>query len=290
MILRRIFFQNTCNISQVLSYHDTFLCHIAHISTMISRRIQSSRLKEKFDSLKRFSLEEYIGYDLLREIMAPVAHMELAAAVKVRLWKVLQSKFQDPVAVATLDPRDWTESRLDRRLATRITIGHGGVLAGDNKPPCHGDIFENLLDENRPEVFDDIVDDGSTIDDYEPIEHDAFDDLLYEANLTMEAPLDLDGPSCEPYSYLNGTSGIELQNQFSECTPNSLGGSAKFSVDSVSSSVCGSRLDELLDVLDQGPEVDADQTLLDDIPRDEGSRSLDPATNHGFHHEMMMDS
>lgn len=253
---------------------------------MISRRIQFRRIKDKFDDLKRFPLEEYVGYDLPSETIAPGANMELATAVKVRLWKVLQSKFQDHVGVEMLRQRDWTDNRFDRSLDGRIMIGQDESLTGDISPSCQGRFFESLHDEVREEIFEDDVDGGFTLEDYEPIEHDAFDDLLWDENLTVEAPLYFSCPSGEQNMSPNSTPGEELQNLFTKCTQNSFGRSVEYSLDSGSSSICGKPLDELLDVGDQGRY---DHSLLDDLSLDEGSQSLDLASDHDSHHEMMMD-
>lgn len=256
---------------------------------MFSRRIQLHRIKEKFSDIKRFSLEEYTGYDLPSETIAPVASLELAAAVKVRVWKVLQLKFQDHVAVEMLRQRDWTRNHLDHSVAETIKTGQNGNLTADNNSSGQGWFFENLHDENDEEVFEDIVDGGFMFEEYESIEHDAFDELLWDENLTMEAPICLSSLSGGQIKYPNSSSSVQLQNEHTKRTQNWFPDSVKYSVDSGSSSVCNSPLDELLDVPDQGTHVNADESLLDDFARDEGFQSLDPATDHGLHYDMMMD-
>ena len=277
----------------MLSYHNSFLDHIAHISTMISRRIQTCRIKDKFNDLKRFSPEEFVGYDLPGETVAPV-HMDLATAFKIRLWKVLQTtfgdtKYRDHVAVKMLGQQNWRDDHLNRSLVGRETAEHNESLPRDYDTSCQEWFFENLHDKIHEEGFEDNVDGGFTIEESEPIKYDTFDDLLYDENLAMEAPVYLNYSSGEQNDCLYNPSGVKSHNQFIKRTQNFLRESMEYSADSKSSSVCDNPFDELWEALDQGLHVNGDESLLDDFPSDEGSQSLDLLTEDGFHYEMMMD-
>lgn len=279
----------------MLSYHKSFLGHIAHVSTMISRRIQIRRIKDKFDDLKTFSPGEFVGYDLLSEAIAPAAHTDLATAFKIRLWKVLQmkfreSKYRDHVAIEMPGQRDWTNNHPDRSLVGSVTVGHNESLSRDNDLSSHGWFSENLHDETHKEVFEDDVDGDFTIEDYEPIQHDTFDDLLYGENLVEEALISLSHPNGEQNKCLgSSTSGVKSPKTCIKPTQDFFREPVGYAADSRSSSVCDEAVDELWDILDQEPHVDGDESLLDDFPSDEGSQSLDLLTDHGFHDEMMME-
>lgn len=272
----------------MFSYHNSFLGHIAHISTKISRHIQTPRIKDKFDDLKRFSPEDFVGYELPSETIAPAAYMDLALAVKIRLWKALQAKFRNYVAVETPGQQDRTANYLDRSPDGSMRTGYDESLTADNDSSCQRLAFENLHDEIRDEMFEDIIDSSFMTEDYELIDHDAFDDLLRDENLTVETPVYLSHVNGQHNKYLNSTSGVELQNKLPKCTQNSFPESMEYSVNNRYSSVCKTPLDQVWDILDQGLYVH-DESLLDDFPSDEGSQSLDLATYENFHYEMMMD-
>lgn len=250
-------------------------------------------MKDKFNDLKRFSPEEFVGCGLPGETVAS-AHMDLATAFKIRLWKVLQTtfgdtKYRDPVAIKMLKQQDWRDNHLNRSLVGRDTAEHNESLLKDYDTSCQGRFFENLHDKIDEEVFEDHVNGDFTIEEYEPIKQDTFDDLLYDENLAMEAPVYLSCSSGEQNDFLDNSSGVKSHNQFIKRTQNFLGESMEYSADSKSSSGCDSPFDELWEILDQGLHGNAHESLLDDLPSDEGSQSLDLLTDDGFHYEMMMD-
>lgn len=316
----------------MLSYHNSFLGHIARISTTISRRIQARRIKDKFDDLKRFSPEEFVGYDLPSESIVAAAPMDLAKAFQIRIWKVLQMKLREPkhrshVAAEMLRRRNRTDNHLDWSLVGSVMVRPDENLATGNDSSSQGWFFENLNDEMHKEVFEDDVGGGFAIEDYEPIQHDAFDDLLYNENLAMGAPNYLGHSKSEPNTCLDSASGVIPPNPFVKCTHKYFREPVKYSADSRSSSVCDGPEDELWDILDKELHVDADElllndftgnegdesslndfpgdegdesllddfpsdqddeSLLDDLPNYGGSQSLDLLTEHGAY-EMMMD-
>lgn len=324
--------KNKGNISQALSYHNSFLGHIARTSTKISRHIQARRIKDKFDNLKKFPAEEFVDYDMPSEAIAPTAPVDLAMAFQIRLWKVLQMKYREPkyrnhVNAEMLGRRNRTNNRLDRSLIGSVMVRPDENLDRDNDSSPQGQFCENLHDETHKEVFED-GDGDLAIEDYEPIHHDAFDDLLYDENLAMKTPIYLGHSKVELNTYLESTSGVTSPNPIVKHTPKFLREPVKYSADSRSSIVCDGPEDEHWDILDKESHADAgesllndlpsdwgdesllddfpsdegdesllddfpsdqgDESLLDDLPSDQGSQSLNLLTDHGFPYEVMID-
>ena len=308
------------NSRQVLSYHNGFLGHIARISTTISRRVQARRIKDKFDDLKKFPPEEFVGCDLPSESIVAAAPMDIAKAFQIRLWKVLQIKFREPkhrnhVAAEMHGRRNRTDNHLDWSLNGSVLVRPNENLTTNNDASSQGCFFENLDDEIDKEVFEDDVDDGFAIEDHEPIQHDAFDNLLYDENLAIGARISLGHSKGELNTCLNSTSGVKSPDSFVMHTQKFFSEPVKYSAGSRSLSVRDGPEDELCDMLDKEPHVDADESflndfpgdegdesllddfssdqgeesLLDDLPSYEGSQSLDLLTDHGFPYEMMID-
>lgn len=152
---------------QKLLLHGSFLSHIAHVSTMISLHTKSQNLKDKFKRLKHFSCEEYIDDHLPGERYTPTHDVELQAAIKVRLWKILQ-KLRSHGAVATTRKWDWMSSHIERSLNGRLMIGYDDTLTGDVGPFCHENLSENFQDGKYEVTFENIADGCDTCDDYGP--------------------------------------------------------------------------------------------------------------------------
>lgn len=255
---------------------------------MIFGQIQTRRIKDKFDELKRFPLEEYVGYDLPTERYIPAVDMALSTAVKMRLWKVLQ-KFQGRCVVEMPRRSDWMDGHFDRSLIGDMMIKHNDMLAEDTSSSHQARSSESRHEQKREEMFEDIAQGDFLLEDYDFMESDAFDDLLWDENSPAEDavyPSNLNG---EPSDAANCTPGVGLRTISMEFEQISFGGSVEPLAEGEASTIYDSIQDELLDVGDQAHQERASHLLLDDFFPDEDSRSLDLTSDQSSYNEMMMD-
>lgn len=280
---------------------------------MIYRQSSLQRIKGKFDTLKRFSPEEYVGSDLPSNTQASTTNPELAIAIKVRIWKVLQSKFQDRGKVQLPRQLDWTDDHFDRSLNAKTMIEHDHSFAEDITESYQRKSFEDLHDEESEYILEDIADGSFFAEDYRAIEHDAFDDLLWDESLANKDSNYFTGLNWEQSTSPCDAQSIDMNSPFTDLESNPFGESLEHPLDAVPWSVYGNTRDELLDVsylehqdeeLDvagpgrQGEEPDVagpghqdgpDYSLPNDIPPGQVSQLSDLALDLDFQHEMMMD-
>jgi hypothetical protein len=257
---------------------------------MISRQVQSRRIKDKFEDLKMFPLEEYVGDDLRGEKHVPVANTELGTAVQVRVWKVLQTKFQDHGAGEKLRLFGWTDQHFNRSLNGTIMIEDEEMSVEDISPFCQAEFSENLHeeeyeglfeDENYEEMFEDVPDSRFLIEEDEIKEHDASNDLLWDRNLAIEDRGYFNDLNWEPDQLLNFTSDAYRNTN---CEQDSCDVSVESLPDHGPLFSDDYFWDQVLDVGHQRW-----QDVLDDSCLDEGTR-VDFADEHGSHHELIMEN
>jgi hypothetical protein len=268
---------------------------------MISRQSSFQRIKDKFDALKRFSLEEYVDSNLPSSKHAPATHPELGTAVEVRLWKVLQSKFQDRGKAHRPTQLDWTDDYFDRSLKANSMIEPDDSFAEDITDSCQGESFEDLHDEESEYMLEDITN-GSFFADCETMEHDVFDDLLWERSLTTQDSSCFRGLKWEQSMSPGDAQSIDVNSPFTDLESSPVGESVEHPLDAVPWSAYENTQDDLLDVHDLGHHNEelgvagpghqdgSDFSLPNDISADQVSRSFDLASDYDFQHEMMMDN
>ena len=184
---------------------------------------------------------------------------------------------------------DWTDGHFDRSLIGEMMIGHSDLLTEDTSSSHQARSSESRHEQKREDMCEDIAQGDFLLDDYESMEGDAFDDLLWDENSPAEDavyPSNLNGEQRDP---ANCAPGVGLHTIFTEFEQISFGGSVEHITDGEASNIYDNIQDELLDVEEQAHHERASHLLLDDFFPEEDSRSLDLTSDHSSHNEMMMD-
>lgn len=184
---------------------------------------------------------------------------------------------------------DWTDSHFDQSLNGEMMIGHDDMLTEDTNSSYQAPSSESLHDQKCEEMFEDIAEGDFLLEDYESMEGDAFDDLLWDGKSPVEDAVYSSNLKGEQNDSANCTPGVELHTVSTKFERISFGGSVEHLPNGEPPRIYDNIQDELLDVGDQAHQDGASHLLLDDFFLDEDSRSLDLTSDYISHYEMMMD-